>query len=219
MEFIYFLAMTLCALFSFAFGLRWYFGRKIPLYAVMIIFGSGCAMLGRMFETMLLLIKHEIQSGFNVGLLGVLGSFMFFLAANYGTMDSLVDDGSKGIWKYRLIALAAPAGIFVLYFFFLKRVGFGPDAIVNGVLSLVIMLASYFHLKHLIIPDVEDGIIHHIRLYNLLALIYALLCMHEIMFEAIHVADIVWYCLYAAFCVIYVLFVPVLYRGVKRWTI
>ena len=219
MESIFFLAMTLCALFSFAFGLRWYFGKKVPLYAVMIIFGSGCAMLGRMFETMLLLIRHELQSGFNVGLLGIMGSFMFFLAANYGTMDSLVDDGSRGVMKYRLIALAAPAGILVLYYFFLTRVGFGIDAIVNGVLVLVIMLASYYHLKHLIIPDVEDGIIRHIRLYNLLALVYALLCMNEMTFEVIRIAAVWRYILYTAFCIVYVLFVPALYRGVKRWTI
>ena len=219
MEFYFFLAMTLCALFSFCFGLKWYFSKRIPLYALMIIFGSGCAMLGRMFETLLLFINHEIHGGFNVGLLGVLGCFLFFLAANYGTMDSLADDGSKNLLKYRLISLAAPAGILVLYLFYLKYAGFVAEAIVNGVLALIIMFASYYHLKHLIIPDVENGIIHHIRLYNLLALVYAVLCMNEMALEVRNVANIWWYCLYAAFCVVYVLFVPALYRGVKRWTI
>jgi len=219
METIFFLAMTVCMLFSFSFGLRWFFGKKIPRFALMVIFGSGSAMLGRLFETLLLFIRGEIPGGFHVGLLGVMGSFLFFLAANYGTMDSLVDDGSRSNWKYRLIALAAPAVVLALYILFLRRVGFGQEAIVNGVLTIVIMFASYYHLKHLIIPDVEGGIIRHIRPYNLIALVYTLLCMNEMAFRVLNVADVWRYVLYACFCVVYVLFIPVLYKGVKKWTI
>ena len=219
LDIIFYAAMTLCALFSFHLGLRLYFNKKAPLYVLMIVFGIGCAMLGRMFETLMLLTRHEIQSGFHVGLLGILGSFMFFMAANYGTMNMLVDDGSKELRKYRLISLAAPAVILAIYLFYLSRVGFGADAIVSGVLTLVIMQASYFHLKHLIIPDVEDGIIRHIRHYNLVALIYALLCMIEIVTNAVNIPDVFRYVLDVAFCVVYATFIPVLYKGVKQWTI
>lgn len=216
---ILYAAMTLCALFSFHLGLRLYFSKRAPRYVLMIVFGIGCAMLGRMFETLMLLTQHEIHSGFHVGLLGILGSFMFFMAANYGTMDMLVDDGSKGLMKYRLIALCAPVVILAIYVYYYVHVGFGAEAIVNGVLTLVIMLASYYHLKHLIIPDVEDGIIRHIRQYNLVALVYALLCMLEMIVDAFNILPVFRYIVDVAFCVVYALFIPVLYKGVKQWTI
>ena len=217
MEIFFFLAMTLCALFSFCFGLRWFFSKGLPQYALMVIFGSGCAMLGRMFETLLFLIRQEIQGGFHVGMLGIMGSFLFFLAANYGTIDSLVDDGSKNFRKYRLIALSAPALVFAIFMLYLRHVGIAPEVIMNSLLTVVIMFASYYHMKHLIIPDVEQGFIGYIRRYNLLALIYAFLCMHEIAFTVNYAPQVVQHGIYVAFCVIYVLFIPALYKGVKQW--
>ena len=52
-------------------------------------------MLSRLFETLQLLSFGEIRSGFQVGDLGIIGSSLFFLGANYGELDSLVDDGSE----------------------------------------------------------------------------------------------------------------------------
>ena len=96
-----------------------------------------------------------------------------------------MDDRSPAFRKYRIIAVLAPltvAGLYVLYF---RSAGFGEDAVVNGVISLVICQTTYFQLKHLIIPDVEGGIIRSIRGYNLMALIYAVLCMAEMIVSAI----------------------------------
>ena len=45
--------------------------------------------------------------------------------------------------------------------------------------SLLIVLASYYNLKHLIFPDVEYGVIRSLKTYNLLALIFELLCLVE----------------------------------------
>ena len=49
--------------------------------------------------------------------------------------------------------------------------------IVYAILFLPAILASYYNLKHLIIPDVEDGILAAIRMYNLLVLVMTVLIM------------------------------------------
>ena len=218
MEIYFYLALTLCAMGGFHIGLRWFSNSNAPLYARMIVFGVGCAMLGRLFETLELLVSGEIQAGFHVGLLGILGNFLFFLAANYGTMDSLVDDKSSEYRKYRLIALSAPAVILALYGLFVYLVGFGWEAGVNGVITLVIMQASYYNMKHLIIPDVEGGLIRGIRGYNLLALILAVLCMLEMIVNTVNVTPVLRYGVYVLLCCVYFLLVPVMEKGVKKWT-
>ena len=77
----------------------------------MIVFGLGCAMIGRLYGTLMILVNGEYYPGFNVGMLGIIGSFLFFFSANFGQVDSVVDDGSSKYIKARLIALAAPLSV------------------------------------------------------------------------------------------------------------
>jgi hypothetical protein len=76
-----------------------------------------------------------------------------------------------------LIALTAPAGVIVILILMLVS-GIGWQMqVMYGVLFLPAMLASYYNLKHLIIPDVEDGILAAIRKYNLATILLTVLVM------------------------------------------
>ncbi len=212
------LAMTLCALFSFSYGLARFFRKRKALYTRMIVFGIGCAMMGRLFETLNLFAFGEIPSGFHIGMLGIIGSFLFFFTANYGQMDSLVDDGSAQFRKVRLIALIAPVCIWALFGVYVHFAGFYAGAVVRAIVTAVIALASYYHLKHLIIKDVDYGIIRSIRKYNLLALFYALLCMLEMIFHAAPFGAVWLIVTDLLICAVLLVFIPVLEIGVKKWT-
>ena len=177
------LALTLSSLFSVYFGLIRYLRNKHPLYFRMIVFGILCTMLGRAFELLQVFINGWITDGFHVGVLGIVGSFKFFFSANYGEMDMLADDKSARLRKYWLFALFAPAVILGIYAVYFAMKGFCEASVVKGCVALFISMASYYHLKHLIIPDVEDGLIRSIRGYNLIALVYAVLCMCEMLAE------------------------------------
>ena len=212
------LALTLSALFGFVYGVLRFFRSRSALYARMIVMGIGCAMLGRLFETLQLVTMGELRGGFHVGTLGILGSFLFFISANYGQMDSLADDRSPGLRKYRWIAACAPLAVLALYAVYFRVAGFGEASIVTGILMLVTAQASYFHLKHLIIPDVEDGIIRSIRSYNLMGLIYAFLCTVEMTVSAVPAPAVLRYLVCAALCATLIAFIPVLAGGIKKWT-
>jgi cell division protein FtsW (lipid II flippase) len=107
------------------------------------------------------------------------------------------------------------AGIYCLLFFFNPGL---ESMIVYGVMTAIIMFASYFNLKHFIFPDVEFGIIRSIRGYNLIALLLGVLSVGEI-------SLLLWnktvplLILYIAICVVSIAVVPVLEKGVKKWTI
>jgi hypothetical protein len=70
----------------------------------------------------------------------------------------------------------------------------------------------------LIFPDVEFGFIRNIRNYNLIALILAVLSIGEMIFLILEwIVPLV--ILYIMMCVVSLTMIPVLERGVKKWTI
>ena len=212
------LAMTVSAGIGFVYGLVRFFRDDSALYVRMIILSVGCAMFGRLFETLQYLVNGELGSGFHVGMLGIIGSFLFLASANFGQMDSIVDDRSSRFRKTRMISFAAPLLIIAIWCVIAVLNGLDQRTIPLGVQSLFIAMASYFHLKHLIIKDVQFGLIKAIRSYNLLALIYALLCMLEMLVESLNFPTFCIVIIYVLQCILLLVFVPVLERGVKKWT-
>ncbi len=210
------LAMTICAAIGFGYGLFRFFRDDSALYVRMIVLGVGCAMLGQLFQTLLLLVNGELGDGFNVGVLGIIGNYLFFFSANYGQMDSIVDDGSVKFRKTRIIALAAPLAVAAVWIAVVVLEGFNESTITLGVMGLFLALACYFHLKHLIIEDVSYGLIRSIRSYNLLALVYAALCVSEVLVAGLPEIFTVIVCVLE--CAVLLAFIPVLERGVKKWT-
>ncbi len=170
----------ICALIGFIYGIIKFFKPKKAVYPQMITLAVGCMAFGRLYQVVRLLTGGEILNSFQLGLLGIIGSLMFLFSANYGAIDSLADDGSKEFTKYRIISLAAPLVAAALYFIFI----FASDnskliKVIYGLVTVFVLQASYFHLKHLIFPDVDFGVIRCLKPYNLLALIYSFICMAE----------------------------------------
>ncbi len=87
--------VCVCALISFIYGITQFFKPKKAIYAQMIVLGVGCIAFGRLYQVVRLLTGGEVLGEFQLGILGVIGSLMFFFSANFGTIDSLADDRSK----------------------------------------------------------------------------------------------------------------------------
>ena len=211
-------AVTVCAGIGFGYGIFRYFRAKSALYIRMIVFSVGCAMLGRLFETLQLLVNARISGAFHLGMLGVAGSFLFLFSSNFGQMDSIVDDGSAQFRKTRLIALAAPAAVAAMWIWIVTAKGFTGRTIAYGVEAILIAMAAYFNLKHLLIEDVDFGVIRAIRHYNLLALIYAFVTMSEMIVKSFNLHSAFIIIVYILQSAIMLAFIPVLERGVKKWT-
>ena len=169
------------ALGGFIYGGIRFFRPKSAVYALMITLAAGVTVFGRLYQIIRLVTVGDIMERFHLGFLGTVGSLLFLFAANFGLMDTLCDDKSKELRKYRLIPLAAPALVLVLYFalFFFSDLT-TLVKVAAGAAALVLMLASYYNLKHLIIPDVDFGVVRSLRQCNLLALIHEFLCVAEI---------------------------------------
>jgi len=131
-----------------------------------------------------------------VGAFGIFGGFCFLLSANYGQLDSLVDDGTCSK-KARMVALSAPIFYATLIIVMLCNMD-SEIEVFNRVLFVINLLpilpASYFCLKHLLLPVDDFGFLRSSRLYNLTVLALGLLfiCYLRILITGSDLIKSIW---------------------------
>ena len=207
------------ALGGFIYGAFRFFRPRTAVYAQMITFSVGCMAFGRLYQVIRMLTVGDITHAFHLGVLGVIGSLIFLFSANYGVMDGIADDKSAEYRKYRIIPLSVPILAAVLYLvFFLFADQPILVKIVSGIISVVVIGASYYNLKHFIFPDVEYGVIRCLKAYNLLALIYELLCLAEMiaMSRDLSILTLIIGILMGTVLPAMVISVD---RGIKKWSV
>ena len=145
-------------LFSFIYGLNKFFKKGKPLFLQSVTMAMGCHALGSIYHVCQTLTIEEVLEGFTPAYLGRIGFFLFFIAASYGQMDRIVDDGSKNIRPARAIALTAPLGAILLYL---------PNGLMEDLplatkiavflVWLPAIFSVYYNLKHALIPNLDFG--------------------------------------------------------------
>lgn len=169
------------ALSAFIYGIRNFFKRGIALYAQSITMAMGCHALGSLYHVCEVIATENVSEGFTPAYLGNMGFYLFFIAASYGQLDRIVDDGSKKMRPARYIAIIAPVlAIMVCIPNYLSEqfnIGIGISCVMLWIPAAV---SVYFSLKHAIIPDMDFGFVKAIKPYNALAtaLVFSdLICM------------------------------------------
>jgi hypothetical protein len=160
-----------------------------------------------------------VIEGFTPAYLGRIGFFLFLIAASYGQMDRLVDDGSKKIRPTRYIALIAPLCAVLLYL----PNGLMEDLPVATKISVLLVwlpavFSVYYNLKHSIIPDLDFGFVKAIKPYNILATCLGfaeLLCLTA--WDYLYNAQLVITSVVFAILCVAMLFAAK--KGAERWTI
>ena len=155
---------------SFIYGLNNFFKKGKPLFLQSITMAMGCHALGSIYHLCQTLTIETVLEGFTPAYLGRIGFFLFLIAASYGQMDRIVDDGSKKFRPARYIALLAPLCAILLY---LPSGLMEELPVVTKIAVLLVwlpaMVSVYYNLKHSIIPDFDFGFIKAIKPYNILA--------------------------------------------------
>lgn len=211
-------AMFFCAGIAFLYGVANFFKRKKPLFAQLVTCALGCFALLHLFSIVNLVCTRELPTGMNSGIFGLISAFMFLFCASFGQMDGLADDKSKKMLKYRLISLAAPILILVMCVLVVTRETLIYMKVLTALQYFMFAGAAYYNLKHLIIPDVDLGIIKAIRGYNLLALLI------DFAYALIFIGDKLSIPILSASCgiiisLLYLVIIPIMKKGVKKWLI
>lgn len=215
---LFYAIMFTCALFATIYGCKLFFKKNSALYTQIITCAMGCFTLSYLFSLLQIIVTDEIKSGFQVGNLGLIGAMAFLFSASFGQMDGLVDDHSQKFMKYRLLSLIMPIVILVIY---LLSFFIGDDTqtkIVTLIQFIFIGPAVYYNFKHIIILDVELGIVKSVKEYNIVALILEIAITLELF--SLNIGNGLLMATFSIIiCICYILIIPMLKKGVKRWTL
>ena len=209
----------LATMFSFIYGLNHFFKRGKPLFLQSITMAMGCHSLGTIYHLCLMLTNQTVFAGFTPAYLGRIGFFLFFIAASYGQMDRIVDDGTSIFRSSRYLAFIAPVCAALLYIPNACASGL-PTGIKVSVLLIWIpaLFSVYFNLKHAIIPDFDFGFVKAIKPYNTLAVglgFSELLCLTARNYHH-NVSIVITSVIFSAFCVAIMIAAK---KGAEQWTI
>lgn len=212
---IYLLLMSGFGMFL---GLFAVFARKRKaIYLYFTVLALISSFLSCLFYTLMIAFYGGLPDIFNIGFLGYAATFLFFFFANYGQMDLLIDDRRSIRPIYRIVPLVIPVveltaallGMIYGVVSFSVRVCY-------LVISLISALAGYYHLKHLIIPDLDDGFAKALRSYNAIAMLIGFFSLTEIGLSVFGHNTVI---IFAQFFLglLYAAVFPVLDKGVKKW--
>ena len=163
----------LIAASAFVFGVRKLFRKKKPLYLQLLVCAAGCFALQQLSGITLLWCGAASKT-VSIGMLGIFGCNFFLLSANYGTLDRVVDDGGAENKRARRMALTAPviAAVLMAAVFAAWRSRDLFCAIVWLFMFVPALPASYFNLKHILLPIDDFEILKATRLCNVAALCF-----------------------------------------------
>lgn len=148
---IFALVSFLIAAFAFGFGAAKLFKKRKPMYLQILVCAAGCFAIQQL--SYVVNIWCNVTAAVSIGMSGIFGCNFFLLSANYGTLDKIVDDG-KGSKKARVGAVAAPVVMAVLAVvaFLAWKDKDMFCAVMWFVMFLPALPASYFNLKHILLP-------------------------------------------------------------------
>lgn len=156
---------------AFIFGAVKLFKKRKPLYLKLYICAAGCFALQQLSYAVN--IWCGVAENFSIGMLGIFGCNFFLLSANYGTLDKIVDDG-KDSGSARKVAVIAPVIMAVLAFcvFFAWKDTDMFCAVMWVLMFIPALPASYFNLKHILLPVDPFEILRAARNCNISALVF-----------------------------------------------
>lgn len=161
---------------GFGYGINRLMKKGVPMYFRLLLAAIGCYMLKELSLVVDSLCNGS-QAHSDISMLANLGCFLFLLSANYGQLDSVVDGGEAQNRKAARLAVIAPlilavgsvyAGILVVLF---KPVYLSAMIVI---ILLTALPASYYNLKHILMPIDDFGFLKGTKWCNIFALlIYA----------------------------------------------
>ena len=163
---IFGLISFLIAGFAFGYGAVKLFKKKKPMYLQLLVCAAGCFAIQQLSYTVN--IWCQVTETVSIGMLGIFGCNFFLLSANFGTLDKVVDDG-RDSGKARAVSVIAPVimAILVIVAFFTWKDKDMFCAVMWLVMLIPALPASYFNLKHILLPMDSFGFLRATKPCNI----------------------------------------------------
>ena len=171
---IFGLASFFLAAFAFGFGAAKLFRKRKPMYLQLLVCAAGCFAIEQL--SYVVNLWCNVTAAVSIGMIGIFGCNFFLLSANLGTLDRIVDDG-KGSGKARagaVCALVVTAALAMATFFAWKNRDMFC-AVMWFVMLIPALPASFFNLKHILLPMDPFALLRATKPCNIAALVFYIL--------------------------------------------
>lgn len=187
--------------------------KKTPLFYKIVFYSALTCLIGNIYTLLYGILWWPVGSEFHIGYLGYVGMFFFLYSSYYGAIDSLADGKQPELRRFRAVAVIIAAAFFVAS---ALLIFFGGKAFWKGIIVIPVSLTLYFAMKHLIIPDVDMGIIKVMRPYNALVICLCICMMLRLVSMPYSMLGTV-----SSICtgVLLAVYLPVARNGVRKWFI
>lgn len=210
--------LFICSVVSFIFGMYILFSKKPPKYFNMILFAIACQLFSRIYYIITFLCYGGLPEIFNIGFIGFGTFFLCILFSNYGLIDLLIDEKHDTITKYDILAAIIP--VIEILFSVIAVITSHVDLSVRlsyVCLSVLAACAGYFNLKHFLIPDTEGGIANALRNFNFICVLVEICMLMEVGLHCFSIYALITP-MEILLGILLVAILPVLYKGVFKWT-
>lgn len=161
------IAELIGSLIASVYGACTCFRKKTPLFYKIVFFSTVTCLIGNIYTVLYNLLWQPAEVGFHIGYLGYVGMFFFLYSSYYGALDHLADGGQPELRRFRVTAGVAAVAFLIGATLLMY---FGNQAYWMYIVVIPMSFTVYFATKHLIIPDVDMGIIRVMRTYNALTI-------------------------------------------------
>lgn len=180
---IFGLVSFLVAAFAFGFGAAKLFKKRKPMYLQLLVCAAGCFAIQQL--SYVVNIWCYVTAAVSIGMFGIFGCNFFLLSANFGTLDKIVDDG-KGSSKARIISIIAP--VIMMALDVVAFLSWKDKDMFCAVMWLVMLIpalpASYFNLKHILLPVDPFEFLRATRPCNIAALVFYIITVAYVICSA-----------------------------------
>lgn len=148
---------------------------KQPLYVTLCYLGFITFFFGRVYELSRLVLHLELYNTFELGFVGIVGAFSFWLSSNFSIRQKV---NIKANQKTIIISLIGSIAVGLLYFVILNGTVNKLERIIDFIITLYAASNVYYNLRHLLLcNDDKTNLLNTLKMYNIFELIFSVLLL------------------------------------------
>lgn len=146
---------------------------KQPLYVTLCYLGFVAFFFGRVYELSRIILNLELYNTFELGFVGILGAFSFWLSSNFSIKQKVNIKAKK---SDNLKCLLASVFILLLYLVIRNGTVNKLERVVDFIITVYAASNVYYFLRHLLqIKEDKTGFLKKIKMYNVFGMLFSVL--------------------------------------------
>lgn len=148
---------------------------KQPLYVALCYLGFMVFFLGRIYELSRILLNLDIYNTFELGFVGIIGAFSFWLSSNFKIKQTVNIKASK---KNIIICVIISVLVSLLYVVIFKGTANKLEKIIDLIITIYAASNVYYYLRHLLlIKEDKTNLLKGLKVYNLCGIAFSILLL------------------------------------------